>query len=556
MSEAQDPPAHTTMEDLRRLNSELESVMMTFNEYHSQMVLYREFYKKSAFYQRQAGDAPTKDRKQRNFLKTFARKNILYTSAFPLLKVPTTGADEMSRKAAAMREKILYGVHRKSGTPLLQKKWANDATVESVAVAETGFDLKARCAYVRRYNPRYCYWQISNDNEPRVVAFWAVFPITGDEAFRRYGVRPTTDLLFGQDSMQLDNHLKHIDGHDWFTMAIRWDETTRTKWIGNVIAEAPHNHLMGGVPIDVCMPFDDGEQNGQFGSFYLSDLVPLQAELNDVVQRRNNVIRRMGDPAVWGAGVNSKQFDEFNRALGSGQGGGFLGLSKEGRAGILQLQETAMFDNAKNDIIADMQRLAGFSAATFGETVGANTSGDALGMYFTPTQKLIDDENISWIAFYESINAKILRLYERFALPTDTFNFSGYAPTGTLLPITDKDGHKRMYAQAAAFSEQITGEDIPLIIGGNHNSVVKPRAVTPKNELEEKRLVMEAVNNGFLSHTTGYEMWELESPEEEFALLEQEQLNPAINPDGVNSLLSGFGAAAGGQPAAAPPVKV
>lgn len=41
----------------------------------------------------------------------------------------------------------------------------------SAAVAETGFDIESRCAFVRRYDPRYCYWQISNGNDKRVTAF-------------------------------------------------------------------------------------------------------------------------------------------------------------------------------------------------------------------------------------------------------------------------------------------------------------------------------------------------------------------------------------------------
>jgi len=173
-----------------------------------------------------------------------------------------------------------------------------------------------------------------------------------------------------------------------------------------------------------------------------------------------------------------------------------------------------------------------------GELAGANTSGDALGMYFTPTQRHIENQNITWISFYESINAKILKVTERFAKTGEQFSVAGYSATGTLLPMA-ADENKMQY-QRGGFAETF---DAKQVIDGNYNSIVIMPAITPKNELEEKRLIVEAVTQKFLSRTTAFEMYGIESPEDELALLTQEQSEPALNPQGMQQLVAAAGQA-------------
>lgn len=263
-------------------------------------------------------------------------------------------------------------------------------------------------------------------------------------------------------------------------------------------------------------------------------MIELQAELNDTVFRRGKVVKRMSNPLTWARGVNKgDEFDDFKEAMKNGNGGGFLSLAKDGDVGILQLNDVSMLDTHKKEILEDMQRIAGFSAATFGESVGANTSGDALGMYFTPTQKLIDDENIAWIAFYKSINAKILRAYATFLKPGETVTIDGYAPRGTVLPMADEP--YRLEFARGAYQQQVTKEDI----GQMYGSVIVMPVVTPKNEIEEKRFWQEAATGGFVSKTRAYEEIGLDSPEEDLALLEQENANPLLNPEGTSKILQG-----------------
>lgn len=538
MDQNQQQGQQYTERDLQLFVSELEDAAKTFSAYHDRMELMRMYYKNSVFRKQSAGQAPVANRLKANLLKTFARKNMLYTSPLPLIKVPTTGADPAQRQAAAIREKILYGVHSMSNTTAMQKKFAFDATIYSVAINETVVDLKQRCVYLKRHNPKRCYWQLSNDSEQRVIAFWSVGSITRDEAMQRYNVLPTSDLL--PRTMTSEQPLRNIDGKTWYSDVYRWDGQTRTHWIGNKFAEIPHDHLLGEIPIDVCMPFNDDDNNGNQGAFYLEDLLDLQAELNDTLFRRSAVVRRMSNPSVWARGVrDTKDFDNFKTSMANGTGGGFLSLQKDGDVGILQLNDTSMLDNHKKEIIEDMQRIAGFSAATFGESVGANTSGDALGMYFTPTQKLIDDENISWIAFWQSIHAKILKGYDRMLLPNEKVKLSGYSPRGTLLPVSGDDNSLK-YKTTGSFEIEFGRE----VISGSYGSIVVPRAVTPKNEIEEKRFWKEAAEQKFVSRTTAFEQIELESPEEELELLKAEQSDPFLNPDGIQALLA---AAGGGQ---------
>lgn len=505
------------------LNAELSSAINNLAQYHTDMQTYSNYYRYSAFYERQAGQK--NDKLPDNFLKIFADKNIHYTSEMPQFKIAGTPED---RENANIREKILYAVHRKSGTPLLQKKWARDASKKSIAIAETGFDLNERCAWVKRYDPRYVYWKMSNGNEDRVTAFWAVFPITKDEAFKTYGVTPTTDPISTQTFAKQDPYIGNMDGQKWFSMVIRWDENYRTAWIGNVRIEEPHEHRMGVIPVDICAPFPTDEKD-RLGSFYLEDLVPMQAELNDAVKRRSNITKRYSNPIVWGRGIKDRGKDDVEQALKTGESG-ILGLGKDGEVGYLQLQELRILDNHIQELKNDMQRLSGFAAASFGESVGANTSGDALGMYFTPTQKHIDDQNISWIAFYESINAKILRLYDVFGATGETFTLDGYSPRSTLM--ATKDGGYAMN-KSGDYKLRFTRD----VINGNYINRAIPCPVIPKNELAEWTFWNQAAKDKTISRTTAYEKMGLESPEDEKQLLVLEQQEPFLNPEGIGSIL-------------------
>lgn len=530
--------------DIDSLNSELDTALTNASSYHSDMDRYLEFYLHSAYYQSRSGQNRNSNDLSNNLLRVFANANINFTSKFPTIKVPTTGATKEQRVAASLREKILMSVWRKSNGPMLQKRWAKDGTLLSVAVAETGFDIERRCAFVRRYDPRYCFWQLSDGNERRVEAFWSVVPITAEEAKAKYGVTPRNNGGLSNSSLT-NKFLKTIDGKTWFLQAIRWDEKIRTAWIGDVQVEEPHEHMMGGIPIDICTPFDDLDPKG-YGAFYLEPMINMQANLNLTIQRRDKIVERYAHPLFWGRGVISRQLDDIKAAVKSG---GFVGLKQGGEIGITQLNDLRVLNEHEEALRTDLLRVSGFSAAAMGELAGANTSGDALGMYFTPTQRHIESQNIAWISFYESINTKILRATEKFAKTGEEFSVAGYSASGTLLPMVDEPEKYQM--QRGGFAEKFDAREV---IDGNYHSIVIMPAITPKNELEEKRLVMDMMNQKVLSRTTGFEMIGIESPEDELALLTQEQQEPALNPQGMQQLVAAATQAQQAQEPAAPAV--
>lgn len=527
--------------NIDELNDELVHAVINFSSYHAKMKQNRDFYISSAYFEREAGQKAIKNDPRANMLRVFADKNIEYTSDPGKMKVLTTGADQQVRQAASLREKIILATREKNMYPLLRKKFAFDATVFSVAVCETRADWKNRCVRLRRYDPRFCFWQLSNDNERRVIAFWVVYPMTKDEVFKRFGVTPKFDKI--ANATVEHELLNHIDGREWFTYAIRWDEKTRTSWVGDKMIEKRHPHQQAGVPVDICTPIYDGDTQ-QHGAFYLDPLISLQAELNQALFKRQRIVRRLGSPVAWVRGMQGKRLDEIRREF-EREGGGAIGLTRDGEAGFLQLQETNMIDNHINDLIQQMMRLSGYGNAAFGENVGANTSGDALGMYFNATQRKIEHQNISWVAFEKSINAKILELYEIMGRTGEQFNLSGYSPEGTLMPITnDKGDTEQQYQRGGIFDVTFDAS----VIEGNYNSVVVPKNPLPKNELEEKRLAIEAVRDKFLSRTTGYEEFGILSPEDELALLQAEQSEPLLNPEGTQQIMQGM--EGGGMPGA------
>lgn len=533
------------LRDPEALNRELEKVVINFFDYHQKMDEMRNFYKKSCFYPWQSGQPKARDLPDANLLQLFADKLIEYTSPFPKIKVVTPGPQSEQRQFASLREKACYAVWRKSNGALLQQRFAYDAAIRSVAVAETVVDLKKRCVYIRRHAPQKCFWQLSNDSgELRVIAFWTVSAVTKDEAWSRYSVKPTADVMANVTNRE--SRFSHVDGRDWFTQVIRWDNKTRVHWIGNKLVEEPHNHLMGEIPIDLCMPIFDGDDDNHRAAFYLEPLLPAQAELNDVVRRRSRIVHRMSSPVVWARGLMNKKFDDFEEDLANG--GGLLGVAKDGEVGLLQVPDTGMLKEHEQALVLHMMRLAGFGSAAFGEPVGANTSGDALSMYFNPTARKIKNQFIAWQTFYESINAKVLRAFETFGLPNEQFDLSGYAPSGTVLSYRDeKTGQMYNQRTTGNFSIMFT----PEMVQRDYNTCVEFPEPTPKNEIEEKRLVKEAVSDKFLSRTSAYERWGIDSPEDELEMLKAEQLEPSLNPDGVAALISAQNA---GTPAAGNPV--
>lgn len=512
--------------DLEALNSELESALINFSTMHNKMDTLRSFYQRSVYYQPKSGQAKPKSDLQNNMLRVYADKNMHFVSPEPLIKVPTTGADPVQRQSASVREKIILATRRANNMALLRKKWSFDSTVMIHAIAMTSFNLKTRRVEINRYDPRHCVWQVSNGNDDRVTAFWAIFPITKKEAEQRYGVSPESQPL--ATTALSAQYLKAIDGQDWFIHAIRVDENVRVSWIGDKFVEEPHNHELGCMPVDIVTPFDEADGNGH-GAAYLDPLVPLQAELNYTIARRSKIVDRMSSPLVWGRGLVGNQFKDVKEGLSHGSGG-FVGLKQQGEMGVLQINDVNMLKEHEDSIRRDMQRISGFSDASMGELAGANTSGDALSMYFTPTERHMSHQLISWTAFDQSINAKILKLYERFLVGKETVTLDGFAPSSTVVGMTE--GNEKYSKQAGGF--EITFDK--TAINGNYNSVVIPKAVTPKNELEEKRLAMEAVSAKFISRTTGYEMWNIDSPEDELALVTQEQQEPALNPQGMQQL--------------------
>ena len=394
----------------KELNAELEKAILSNTALHDKMRQQKQFYKNSAFFDRQANQASNYTDFRQNLLQVFADKNIEYTSPLPKVKVPTPGADEMQREFASAREKLIHSVRRDSNMALLQTEWAEDATLCGMAIAETVIDIEKRCVRIVRHNPMKCYFTFGDDGgDRRILTFWAVWTITADEAKQRYGVTPTKDSI---SPLARKDVSAVLDGHSRFTEAIRWDGNTRTHWIGDVIVEEPHATLLGELPIDICTPIRSIDSETNMPGFFLDPLIAPQAELNDVFYRRGRIVRRMSSPVAWVRGVGQGKLDDAREQM-SKPGGGLISLTQNGEAGLLQLGETRMLNDHEDRIILAMTRIAGYGNAAFGESVGANSSGDALGMYFNATQRKIERQWVHWVAFHEAIYAKALRAYVR-----------------------------------------------------------------------------------------------------------------------------------------------
>lgn len=524
------------LNDTGSLKKEFEDLQINFNTLHGDMQDYLDGYQYNFFYATKP-NMPQQSKKGVNLVQVFADKLWQHTSEFPRINVPSIPEEAGDSEA---REKIILATHQKNGTDSLWAEWTFDGSVMAAAVSRTTWNLKDRCVDIMRYDPRRCYWQKSDSNNNEITAFWTAVPMTKKAIFKKYGIAEPGGEGMTYDMLADGNEIPH-DGEDYYLVMTRDDAETSVEWVGDTFIKKPFRHLQGAIPVDVAIPYKIANYN-QMPTFYLSKLKDLQAEFNELWRRRGNIVRKLGNPLVYGRGVYKQQIQDIKAELQSD--GGFVPLKENGELALLTIPETAMVDNALADCFQRMKDVAGFPTATFGEVVGANTSGDALGMYFTPTQKMINHYNKAYKAFLQSINSKILRCYDMFGKQGEEFSLTGYMPHGTMRATA---AGTREYSKGVGYSQKFTIEQIDH----NYMNVVTPGAVTPKDDIAYKRFILDSVTNKFMSRATGLDEIGVLSPEDEFKRLQEEQSDPMLNPEGASAVAQ-FDPNAQLQPAGAP----
>lgn len=481
------------------------------------------YYDNNVFYAPKAGEAKPARNVGVNLLKLFVDQNVHYNSGFPTIKKPAGGVDMESRQTASLDEKIINAVWRKNGGKIKQRKWAFDGTVMAEAYALIDWDSQLGMPVIKRLDPRYCHVQFANEVDGEITAFWYAVPMTAEKIKAKWGVEPTKTGI-PSSAWTLDGNTITYDGQDKFYVIMRLDGQTRTVWAGEHYLEEPHQHGWPVIPVEVSKPFDSAEPTGR-GGFFLDALVPLQAEFNETLRRRSNIIRKLSNPAIWGRGIMANQFDEVKAALeGSG---GFVGLKANGELGFLQLQETAVLDNHLNSIFENMKAISGFNNAALGIPMGANTSASAVGLYFQGTQKMINNQWIAWCAFYEGINEKILRAYQLFGITGQQYSLNGASRSGSLVTVTDEQTGETSQVYQNGYAVSFTKD----MIGSDYCTEIIPPDVTPKDDANTKQLAINAVQTGFLPRVRAYEMFGDTDPESTLDLLAQEREDPRLHPE-------------------------
>lgn len=509
------------------LDSEFTDLLNSHADHHDKMRNMVSFYQTSAFYSQKAGDPKPNSQLGVNLIKAFADKNINYTCKFPTIKVPHKGTDPQVREQCSLIEKVLYATHENNNTEQKQNEWAFDATVKSEAVAVTTFVLKAREVKIRRYDPQYCYFKFANQNDRTLQAFFVAIPMTADQIEAQFGVRPTSSNIPAVQ-VTLDGNSVPVDGVNRYFVVYRWDDKVFCAWAGNTWLQQPYNHGYGFIPVDSCQPFE-AQDLTQRGFYFLDPLLPLQAEYNDIFRRRSAFVKKSGKPTLWGRGIMANQWDEVKKAA-KGEGGA-IGLKANGELGFLTPPNTDLFDTHLDRLFEQMKNIAGFPSATFGEMVGANTSGNALSMYFQPTTQSIERQWIAWKQFYQGINEKVLRLYETFLRADEQLELYGHMPKGSFeyLEQTDENGQKyyRRKYQSGGYSVTFNKSTID----GYYRSIILPPKPTPQDEVAYKTLLIQAAANNLLARTTIYEEWGIVDPEDELDLLAAEREDPRLHPE-------------------------
>lgn len=510
------------MKSVEYYQKELQTKQVDFNSVHDEMQTYLDGYEYNFFY-RQKSNVVSSLKVGVNLVQVFADKLWFHTSEFPKISVPAIPEDN---GRADLLEKVIMATHQKNNTDLLWGEWTFDGTTMACAVARTVFNVKKRCVEITRVDPRRAYWQRSGNGETSV--FWTAVPMERSAIELKYGVKLTEK---GETGMVFDKVLAGeelpIDEKDYFLVVTRDDGEYSMEFVGEQWLKKPYKHLQGTIPVDIAIPYMTASHAGT-PNFYLKKLKDLQAEFNEMWRRRANVVRKLGNPLVYGRGIYKSNEQEIKKQMRGD--GGFVALKENGELALLTIPETKMIDNALMDCFNRMKDVAGFPDATFGQVVGANTSGDALGMYFTPTAKMVTHYNKAYKAFLQGINEKILRSYARFGKFNEKFTLYGYGTGGSVK--TTVDGTKKMDSRTDGYAITFTKEDL----GSNFTNVVTPSSVTPKDDVAYKRFILDAVTNKMMSRRTGLDEIGILSPEDEFKMLEEEQQNPMLNPEGAKAV--------------------
>ena len=505
------------LKDTKALDLEFRQVWRNFEQYHNDMIFYLDAYQNNLFYPPKDYQ-PYKKKIGVNFLQVFADKMCDYMTPFPKITVPAVPED---KQGASLREKVLIGEWQQNDGEQLWARGIQDAVLMSVLVTSTEWDFDNKCNVIKRIDPRRAMWQKADAMSDKISATWYYEPMTKEAIYDKYKVTPNSTALTIDLIADLDSVI--LDGHDYFLVVTRADDKTFVKWVGDKFLVAGHNHKLGASPIDISFPLEIPSYNKR-GDFYLRRLSALQAEFNELWRQRANVVRKLGNPTVWGRNIKQRQFQPVKDAMALD--GGFVGLSETGELGILSLPETKMIDNAIADTFTRMKEVAGFPTITFGEAIGANTSGGALSFYFQPTARMIAKMNVALKVHIQTINTKILRNYDNFLAAGEqkelyTSVTGGYYPTDRG---TDPDSERSL---------TFTKDDID----GDYNNKIDMTPVAPRDEVAYARLFFDAAREKMISRTTLYDKLGLESPEDELAMLKEEQLEPALNPQGTSQIL-------------------
>lgn len=512
----------TDLTNIESLQREFDGVRMEMDAYHEFMQFYNEAYESNVFFKPKP-NSPKRENVGVNLLQAFADKNWFYLSPFPKIAVP---ALPENRQASSKVEKILYATHDFNESELLWSQFTFDTTTMSAAINITDIDYKSRRVRYSRVDPRRAYWTTSDMQGTEPEVFWSAVPMRRSAVKRKYGVEPSKTSGVGIDYWKTYDTISWNNNFDdpYFMVITRIDHDTITRWCGDKFLMTSHKHMLGCMLVDIALPLRLAGNEFR-GDFFLRRLKDLAAQFNHAWSKRLDIVARVGAPVVWGRNINNNQLQDVKDGLS--MEGGFIGLKENGELGILTIPETAMIDKTLIEIYSKMQDVAGFPPASFGSVAGANTSGDALGMYYQPATRQINHQNTAFRKFLQNINKKTLLLYRQLLKIDEVITLEGYVPKQMKSAMNGE-----LVNNSSAYDDSFTKDDIVTT-----KNIVTCEAVTPKDDIGYKRLMFEMARDNVISKTTALDEIGFLSPQDELDLLEAETSNPKLNPEGMSKLL-------------------
>jgi len=287
-----------------------------------------------------------------------------------------------------------------------------------------------------------------------------------------------------------------------------WTDSSYALWVGGEeIENGPNPYDF--IPFTAIPNIDAGL--GIFGESDVDQILEINEELNQVISHMAYIEKRFMNPTYLWQVPPENYVDLATRIAG---GGGVIPLYGRSDVKLLEIpQLPAEYGELVDRLRIYGVELSGLSELAFsGEAGGSVNTGASLTVNFTNVLATLGLKQVNW-------TVGLQRLLSQLLYHLESMKEIGVVP----------DSSVKSTAGGKSGMVKLTGQDIK----GHRRVTVTWPGVLPRDDVGAAQLVIQQVQAGIKSRRTGMEELGVRYPEDELKRIEEEQENPALNPEGT-----------------------